>query len=87
MVPMEYKGNAVIGNIILNKHCIVGAGSVILPNVTFQEGACIGALSLANKNLEAWKLYAGVPVRLIKERNRDQILELEFALRQKLLKS
>jgi acetyltransferase-like isoleucine patch superfamily enzyme len=58
LVPMEYKGNAIIGTIILNKHCIVGAGSVVLPNVTFKEGSCLGALSLANKNLEEYILYA-----------------------------
>ena len=77
IVPMEYKGNAVIGNIILNKHCIVGAGSVVLPNVIFHEGACIGALSLANKNLDAWKLYAGIPVKFIKQRNKKQIKNFE----------
>ncbi len=80
MVPMEYKGDAVIGNIILNKHCIVGAGSVVLPNVTFHDGACLGALSLANRDLEAWQLYAGIPARLIKARNKKQILEYESKL-------
>ncbi len=77
MVPMEYKANAVIGKIILNKHCIAGAGSVVLPNVVFEEGSCIGALSLARKTLEAYKLYAGIPCRLIRNRNKDEILELE----------
>jgi galactoside O-acetyltransferase len=53
----------------LNKHCIVGAGSVVLPNVIFEEGACIGALSLANKNLEGYKLYGGIPCKFLKKRN------------------
>jgi len=82
MVPMEFKGDAVIGKIILNKHCIVGAGSVVLPNVTFHEGACVGALSLVNRDLQSWKLYAGIPAKLIKERNSVKILKSE-----KLLKS
>ena len=81
MVPLEFKGDAVIGNIILNKHCIVGAGSVVLPNVIFHEGACIGALSMVNKDLEAWKLYAGVPARLIKRRNKVKILSFESKLK------
>ncbi len=81
MVPMEFKGEAIIGNIILNKHCIVGAGSVILPNVTFHEGACIGALSMANKDLDAWKLYAGVPARFLKDRNKNQIQGFESKLK------
>ena len=77
MVPMEFKGDVVYGNIILNKHSIVGASSVVLPNVTFFEGACIGALSLANKDLDAWKLYAGIPAKRIKSRKKDQILLFE----------
>lgn len=84
MVPMEFKGDAVIGNIVLNKHCIVGAGSVVLPNVTFHDGACIGALSLANKSLDAWKLFAGIPARFIKQRDRDKILSLESKLKSML---
>ena len=77
MVPMEFKGNAVIGNIILNKHCIVGAGSVVLPNVVFEEGACLGALSLANKHLEEYSLYAGIPAKFLKKRDKEEIIQLE----------
>jgi galactoside O-acetyltransferase len=80
LVPMEFKGNAKIGKIILNKHCIVGAGSVVLPDVEFSEGACVGALSLVNKDLEAWKLYAGIPAKKIKNRDRETILQLEERL-------
>ena len=40
MIPLKFKGNKIIGKIIINKHCIVGANSVILPNVTFNEGCC-----------------------------------------------
>lgn len=77
LVPMEFKGNAIIGEIILNKHCIVGAGSVVLPNVTFKEGACIGALSLANNNLDEFTLYAGIPCKKIKKRQKEEIVLLE----------
>jgi galactoside O-acetyltransferase len=80
MVPMKYKGDAKIGKIILNKHCIVGAGSVVLPDVVFETGACVGALSLVNKNLCQWELYAGIPARKIKNRMKDKIenFEIEF---------
>jgi galactoside O-acetyltransferase len=77
LVPMKFKGNAKIGKIILNKHCIVGVGSVVLPDVVFREGACLGALSLAKNDLEEYCLYAGVPSRLIKKRNKAEILNLE----------
>ena len=77
MVPLKFKANAQIGKIIINKHCIVGAGSVVLPNVIFHEGATLGALSLANKDLSEYKLYAGTPARLLKDRNKENILKLE----------
>jgi acetyltransferase-like isoleucine patch superfamily enzyme len=77
MVPIEFKGGAIIGNIFIGRHCIVGSGSVVLPNVTFHDGACVGALSLVNSDLEAWGLYAGIPALKIKARNREQILALE----------
>ncbi len=77
LVPMEFKANARIGRIILHKHCIVGAGSVVLPDVIFAEGACLGALSLANSSLEEYMLYAGIPARMIRARNREEILALE----------
>ena len=77
MVPMAYKANAKIGKIILNKHCIVGAGSVVLPDVVFKEGACLGALSLANNDLDEYFLYAGIPARQLKPRNKLEIIDLE----------
>jgi galactoside O-acetyltransferase len=80
MVPLEFKANAVIGKIILNKHCIVGASSVVLPNITFEEGACVGALSLVNKNLEEYTLYGGVSAKELKKRNKNEIINLEMKL-------
>lgn len=81
MVSMKFKANAVIGKIILQKHCIVGAGSVVLPNVTFNEGACVGALSLVNRDLEEYKLYAGIPAKFLKDRNKNEIKNLENQLK------
>lgn len=80
MVSMKFKANAKIGRIILGKHCIIGAGSVVLPDVVFHEGSALGALSLANRDLEEYKLYAGIPARFLKNRNRDNIIKLEQQL-------
>jgi acetyltransferase-like isoleucine patch superfamily enzyme len=77
MVDLSLKANCVIGEIIIAKHCIVGSGSVVLPNVRFGEGACVGALSLVNKNLEEYVLYGGIPARKLKPRNKAEILALE----------
>lgn len=80
LVPMDVKGDAKIGYIHLGRHCIIGSNSVVLPNVTFGDGASVGALSLVNINLEPWGLYAGVPAKKIKDRNKEQILALEKRL-------
>jgi galactoside O-acetyltransferase len=77
LVPSEYKGNVQYGNITIGKHCVIGSGSVILPGVNIDEGASVGALSLVNKSLASWGLYAGVPAKKIKNRNKDQILAME----------
>jgi len=81
LVPTQFKGYAKIGSIILKKHCIVGTGSVVLPDVIFEEGACLGALSLANVNLFAFILYAGIPAKQIKKRNMEAILNYEKLLK------
>lgn len=77
LVDMEFKGNVEYGTVIIGKHSIIGSGSVVLPNVIVNDGASVGALSLVNKDLDAWFLYAGIPAKKIKERSKSQILELE----------
>jgi acetyltransferase-like isoleucine patch superfamily enzyme len=78
-VPMELKLGLVTGPVSIGKHCLVGANAVILPNTVMREGSCVGAMSMARGELaEAW-VYAGVPARQLKERDRDY-LELEKEL-------
>jgi galactoside O-acetyltransferase len=53
----------VCGKVELGKHVILGSGVTILPNVTIGEGSAVGSMSLVNKLLEPWGIYAGVPCR------------------------
>lgn len=63
----------------IGRHAIVGCGSVVLPGVTIEEGAAIGALSLVNRSCEAFTIYAGAPARPVKPRERGLLrLEREF---------
>src|SRR4051794_32567843 len=59
------------GCIHLGRHSMVGAPSVVLPGVSFGEGAVVGALSLVKEPLAPWGIYGGVPARLIRPRSRD----------------
>lgn len=77
-VPEKYTG-VTSGPVILQKHVIIGSGSVILPGVTANEGAAVGALSLIAKDLEAWSIYAGTPARKLRTRSKE-LLELEKSL-------
>ena len=78
MVPEEYT-NVTTDSVVLGKHTIIGSGSVVLPGVVLGEGAAIGALSLVSKSCEAFKIYAGNPLKLIKAR-KMQIIDLEVKL-------
>lgn len=74
-VPKEYK-NDTCGKVILGKHVIVGTGSSIMPNVIIGEGTSVGSMSLVNKSLDPWGIYAGIPCKKIKERSK-KLLEME----------
>lgn len=81
-VPLKYK-KLIEGKVTLEKHVIVGASSVILPNVTLNEGSSIGAMTLVTKNTREWTINVGIPAKEIKERKRDLLkLEQEFLLKE-----
>ncbi len=56
----------VTGKIILEQDCWLGAGVIILPNVTIGKGAIVGAGAVVNKNVEAGTIVGGVPAKYIK---------------------
>lgn len=58
------------GPVLLERFVQIGASSVILPNLTIKEGSVVGAMSLVNKDLEAWGIYAGIPVKRMKDRKK-----------------
>lgn len=68
-----------IGKIELERHVIVGSTSVVLPGCRLGEGVAVGALSLVNKPLAPWGIYAGTPARRIRERSKN-LLKLEPSL-------
>lgn len=77
-VPPEFTGVS-HADVLLGRHAIVGAGSVILPGVTVGEGAAIGALSLVSRACEDFTVYSGVPARRVGARSRE-LLEVEQQL-------
>jgi len=74
-VLAEFTG-VTIAPVRLQKHVLIGAHSVILPGASLGEGVAVGALSLVDRSLEAWGVYAGIPVAFVKSRSRE-LLSLE----------
>jgi galactoside O-acetyltransferase len=79
MVPAEFT-NVTHADVKIGRHVIIGAGSIILPSVTLEEGVAVGALSLVKKDCIAFGIYMGVPAKRIAERKRD-LLDCERKLR------
>lgn len=74
-VPTELT-NVTHADVKIGKHVLVGSGAIILPGITLNEGAVVGALSLVNKDCEGFYIYAGNPAKKIVTRSRD-LLNLE----------
>ena len=77
-IPSEFK-NITRGTVLISKHVLIGTGSIVFPNLTIGEGCAIGVMSLVNKSLDPWGIYAGIPAKRIKERSKKLlILEKNF---------
>lgn len=74
-IPKRYK-NETMEAVIIRRHAIIGAGSIIMPGVEIAEGTSVGANSLILESTESWSVYAGSPAKKIKQRKKD-LLALE----------
>ena len=77
-VPDEFKPRLKTGKVLLKRHVLIGAHSIVMPGVTLGEGVSVGALSFVNRSLDPWTVYCGIPARRIRTRSQD-MLELEEA--------
>ncbi|MGL4402406.1 MAG: acyltransferase, partial [Fusobacteriaceae bacterium] len=75
MIPEKYK-KITSKKVKIGKHVLVGAASVVLPGVDIKEGSAVGSMSLVTRSTENWKLYSGIPAKILKDRKKD-LLELE----------
>jgi galactoside O-acetyltransferase len=74
-IPAEFT-NVHHADVKIGRHVIIGAGSIILPGVTLEEGVAVGALSLVKKDCQTFGIYMGSPAKRISERKLD-LLDLE----------
>lgn len=77
-VPKEYL-NVKMQDVYVGRHVVVGAGSVILPGATLSDGCAVGAMSLVKGLLDPFFLYAGIPAKPVRSRER-KFIEMEESL-------
>jgi len=63
----------ITGDIILNKFATLGCDSVLFPGSIIPIGTVLGSKSLYTSKypLREWSIYAGVPLKFIRDRHRD----------------
>ncbi|MBS5527838.1 MAG: acyltransferase [Prevotella sp.] len=54
--------------VIMRRFSQIGAHCLVFPGVEISEGSVIGACSMVRHNVTAWGIYAGIPVKKLKER-------------------
>lgn len=65
------KGDTVIGNDVW-----IGQNAVIMPGVHVGDGAIIGCNSVVSKDVEPYTIVAGNPIRVIRKRFDDELIDL-----------
>lgn len=74
-VPKQFKME-IMKPVMIGKHSIIGAGSIVMPGVNIAVGTSIGANSLVLKSTDPWGVFVGTPAEKIKNRKKD-LLQLE----------
>lgn len=69
------KDHLIEGDVAIGDYTAVGANAVIMPGNQIPEGVAIGALSYVptNFSFEPWSVYAGIPIRFVKQRDKSNV--------------
>lgn len=79
MVPEKYK-HVTSEQVRIEKHSLIGSGSIVMPGVTIREGSSFGAFSFIKNDSNEWSINAGIPSKELKKRSMRALV-----LEQKLL--
>ncbi|WP_051507100.1 CatB-related O-acetyltransferase [Saccharibacillus sacchari] len=74
MEIFDYKERA--QEIVIKNDVWIGANVVVMPGVTINDGAIIGAGAVVTKNVPAYAVVGGVPAKVIKYRFEEEEIEL-----------
>ena len=73
---LPFKGDIVIGNDVW-----IGRNSVIMPGIKIGDGAIVAAYSVVTKNVQPYTIVGGNPIKFIKNRFDDEMIELLLKLK------
>lgn len=73
-IPEKYRDNMKIAPVTMKMFSSLGTNVVVLPGVTLGEGSVVGACSFVTKDTEPWTIYAGVPAKPIKKREKENMI-------------
>ena len=83
---VEIGDSPVLGDVTFANYTGIGANAVVMPDNFIPEGVVVGALSFvpAGYRFEPWTVYAGIPIRPIRARNKANVLVQVERLRKAL---
>lgn len=73
MVPEKYK-HVTSEPVRIEKHSLIGSGSIVMPGVTIREGSSFGAFSFIKNDSNKWSINAGIPSKELKKRSRQALV-------------
>jgi galactoside O-acetyltransferase len=76
MQPAAYT-NVTGGKVHIRRFCQLGAGTVVMPGITVEEGTVTGACTLVKSDLKAWSIYTGIPAKFLRERKKGLLDKYE----------
>jgi acetyltransferase-like isoleucine patch superfamily enzyme len=73
----DVKANLIRGDVTFGHYTAAGANSVIMPGNSVPDGTVVGALSFVPARFEfhPWSVYAGAPIRFVRPRNRESVMD------------
>lgn len=62
--------NTISKPVLIERYSVIYAGSLILPGSILRQGAAIGAMSMVKGEIPSFEVWAGVPARFIRTRDK-----------------
>lgn len=66
--------------ITIGKHSVIGTNSTVLPGCDIEDYCSVGAFSLVNRPIPFGKMAKGIPAKVYKDRNVENLKHLEKQL-------